>query len=236
MQGTCAFSEAKEENDGERGESVEHRQEVSKAVIQRLPRYYRNICELKAEGAQRISSRALAERMGLTASQIRQDFNCFGGFGQQGYGYNIEKLQEELGAILGLRAGRTAILLGVGNLGRALLNNFNFSASGFELLCAFDASPELIGRSFGGYEVRDAKELERYIDELQPDVAVLTIPRGNAPTIARSLVERGIRGLWNFTGEDLHLEGLGVPVENVHLSDSLMTLCQLVGMAEENED
>lgn len=236
MQGTCAFSEAKEENDGERGESVEHRQEVSKAVIQRLPRYYRNICELKAEGAQRISSRALAERMGLTASQIRQDFNCFGGFGQQGYGYNIEKLQEELGAILGLRAGRTAILLGVGNLGRALLNNFNFSASGFELLCAFDASPELIGRSFGGYEVRDAKELERYIDELHPDVAVLTIPRGNAPTIARSLVERGIRGLWNFTGEDLHLEGLGVPVENVHLSDSLMTLCQLVGMAEENED
>ena len=236
MQGTCAFSEAKEENDGERGESVEHRQEVSKAIIQRLPRYYRNICELKAEGAQRISSRALAERMGLTASQIRQDFNCFGGFGQQGYGYNIEKLQEELGAILGLRAGRTAILLGVGNLGRALLNNFNFSASGFELLCAFDASPELIGRSFGGYEVRDAKELERYIDELHPDVAVLTIPRGNAPAIARSLVERGIRGLWNFTGEDLHLEGLGVPVENVHLSDSLMTLCQLVGMAEENED
>ena len=236
MQGTCAFSEAKEENDGERGESVEHRQEVSKAVIQRLPRYYRNICELKAEGAQRISSRALAERMGLTASQIRQDFNCFGGFGQQGYGYNIEKLQEELGAILGLRAGRTAILLGVGNLGRALLNNFNFSASGFELLCAFDASPELIGRSFGGYEVRDTKELERYIDELHPDVAVLTIPRGNAPAIARSLVERGIRGLWNFTGEDLHLEGLGVPVENVHLSDSLMTLCQLVGMAEENED
>lgn len=236
MQGTCAFSEAKEENDGERGESVEHRQEVSKAVIQRLPRYYRNICELKAEGAQRISSRALAERMGLTASQIRQDFNCFGGFGQQGYGYNIEKLQEELGAILGLHAGRTAILLGVGNLGRALLNNFNFSASGFELLCAFDASPELIGRSFGGYEVRDAKELERYIDELHPDVAVLTIPRGNAPAIARSLVERGIRGLWNFTGEDLHLEGLGVPVENVHLSDSLMTLCQLVGMAEENED
>ena len=215
---------------------MEHRQEVSKAVIQRLPRYYRNICELKAEGAQRISSRALAERMGLTASQIRQDFNCFGGFGQQGYGYNIEKLQEELGAILGLRAGRTAILLGAGNLGRALLNNFNFSASGFELLCAFDASPELIGRSFGGYEVRDAKELDHYIDELHPDVAVLTIPRGNEPAIARSLVERGIRGLWNFTGEDLHLEGLGVPVENVHLSDSLMTLCQLVGMAEENED
>lgn len=215
---------------------MEHRQEVSKAVIQRLPRYYRNICELKAEGAQRISSRALAERMGLTASQIRQDFNCFGGFGQQGYGYNIEKLQEELGAILGLRAGRTAILLGVGNLGRALLNNFNFSASGFELLCAFDANPDLIGRSFGGHEVKAAGELDAYIAEYHPDVAVLTIPRGNAPAIARDLVERGIRGLWNFTGEDLHLEGLGVPVENVHLSDSLMTLCQLVGMAEESDN
>ena len=139
MQGTCAFSEAKEENNGERGETVEHRQEVSKAVIQRLPRYYRNICELKAEGAQRISSRALAERMGLTASQIRQDFNCFGGFGQQGYGNKIAKLQEELGAILGLRAGRTAILLGAGNLGRALLNNFNFSASG--LSCCVHSTP-----------------------------------------------------------------------------------------------
>ena len=215
---------------------MEHRQEVSKAVIQRLPRYYRNICELKAEGAQRISSRALAERMGLTASQIRQDFNCFGGFGQQGYGYNIEKLQEELGAILGLRAGRTAILLGVGNLGRALLNNFNFSASGFELLCAFDANPDLIGRSFGGHAVKAAGELDAYIAEHHPDVAVLTIPRGNAPAIARDLVERGVRGLWNFTGEDLHLEGLGVPVENVHLSDSLMTLCQLVGMAEESDN
>ena len=114
---------------------MEHKQEVSKAVIQRLPRYYRNICELKAEGEQRISSKALAERMGLTASQIRQDFNCFGGFGQQGYGYNIDKLQEELGAIMGLRTGRTAILLGAGNLGRALLNNFNFSASAAIELC-----------------------------------------------------------------------------------------------------
>lgn len=121
-------------------------------------------------------------------------------------------------------------------LGRALLNNFNFSASGFELLCAFDANPDLIGRSFGGHEVKAAGELDAYIAEHHPDVAVLTIPRGNAPAIARDLVERGVRGLWNFTGEDLHLEGLGVPVENVHLSDSLMTLCQLVGMAEESDN
>ena len=160
---------------------MERKQEVSKAVIQRLPRYYRNICELKAEGEQRISSKALAERMGLTASQIRQDFNCFGGFGQQGYGYNIDKLQEELGAIMGLRTGRTAILLGAGNLGRALLNNFNFSASGFELLCAFDANPQLIGQRFGGHEVRSADTLAEFIERNKPDVAVLTIPRGDAP-------------------------------------------------------
>ena len=212
---------------------MERKQEVSKAVIQRLPRYYRNICELKAEGVQRISSRALAECMGLTASQIRQDFNCFGGFGQQGYGYNIDKLMEELGAILGLRAGRTAILIGAGNLGRALLNNFDFSASGFKLLCAFDANPELKGKAFGGYSVRSSDDLPSFIAAHQPDVAVLTIPRKNAPDIARELVDQGIRGLWNFTGEDLHLGGLGVPVENVHLSDSLMTLCHLVSATEE---
>ncbi len=213
---------------------MERKQEVSKAVIQRLPRYYRNICELKAEGVQRISSRALAERMGLTASQIRQDFNCFGGFGQQGYGYNVDKLLDELGAILGLHAGRTAILIGAGNLGRALLNNFDFAASGFELLCAFDANPELTGQRFGGFEVRHSDTLSAFLEERKPDVAVLTIPRGNAPALARKLVERGIRGLWNFTGEDLHLEGLGVPVENVHLSDSMMTLCHLVGTREDS--
>ena len=214
---------------------MERKQEVSKAVVQRLPRYYRNICELKAEGVQRISSRALAERMGLTASQIRQDFNCFGGFGQQGYGYNIDKLQEELGAILGLRSGRTAILIGAGNLGRALLNNFDFAASGFKLLCAIDANPDLIGKKFGGYEVRDTAALYEFMDRRKPDVAVLTIPRSHAPELAHELVDHGVRGLWNFTGEDLHLEGLGVPVENVHLSDSLMTLCHLVGMEDDSD-
>ena len=162
---------------------MERKQEVSKAVIQRLPRYYRNICELKAEGVQRISSRSLAERMGLTASQIRQDFNCFGGFGQQGYGYNI--------------------------------------------------NPELKGRAFGGYSVRSSDDLPSFIAAHKPDVAVLTIPRSNAPEIAQQVVSQGVRGLWNFTGEDLHLGGLGVPVENVHLSDSLMTLCHLVSTIEE---
>ena len=212
------------------------KRKISDAVVRRLPRYYRYLDDLHSKGIVRISSSLLGERMGITASQIRQDLSCFGEFGQQGYGYNIEKLQEELGAILGLRAGRTAILLGAGNLGRALLNNFNFSASGFELLCAFDANPQLIGQRFGGHEVRSADTLAEFIECNKPDVAVLTIPRGDAPRIARGLVERGIRGLWNFTGEDLHLEGLGVPVENVHLSDSLMTLCHLVGAADEKRE
>ena len=205
----------------------EHRR-VSGAVIRRLPGYYRYLGKLERAGAQRISSQELGEQMGLTASQIRQDINCFGGFGQQGYGYNVDKLLEELGSILGLHAGRTAILLGAGNLGRALLNNFDFSASGFRLLCAFDANPELTGKKFGGYEVRHSDTLHEFLDQHKPDVVVLTIPRGNAPEIARDLVDHGVRGLWNFTGEDLHLEGLGVPVENVHLSDSMMTLCHLV--------
>ena len=117
-----------------------------------------------------------------------------------------------------------------------MLNNVNLSASGFELLCAFDANPQLIGQRFGGHEVRSANTLAEFIECNKPDVAVLTIPRGDAPRIARGLVERGIRGLWNFTGEDLHLEGLGVPVENVHLSDSLMTLCHLVGAADEKRE
>ena len=212
------------------------KQKVSDAVIHRLPRYYRYLDELHNKGVVRISSNSLGQKMDITASQIRQDLSCFGEFGQQGYGYNIDKLQEELGAIMGLRTGRTAILLGAGNLGRALLNNFNFSASGFELLCAFDANPQLIGQRFGGHEVRSADTLAEFIECNKPDVAVLTIPRGDAPRIARGLVERGIRGLWNFTGEDLHLEGLGVPVENVHLSDSLMTLCHLVGAADEKRE
>lgn len=214
---------------------MERKHEVSKAVVQRLPRYYRNICELKEEGIQRISSRALAERMGLTASQIRQDFNCFGGFGQQGYGYNVDKLCDELTAILGLHAERTAILLGVGNLGRALLNNFDFSASGFQLLAAFDTNPDVFGRTVGGHMVLDSANVYDFVRHHKPDAAILTLPRSAAPQAAQQLVACGIGGLWNFTGEDLHLGGLGVPVENVHLSDSLMTLCHWVGQRKANE-
>lgn len=214
---------------------MERKHEVSKAVVQRLPRYYRNLCELKEEGIQRISSSALAERMGLTASQIRQDFNCFGGFGQQGYGYNVDKLCDELIAILGLHDQRTAILLGVGNLGHALLNNFDFAASGFHLLAAFDTNPTVCGRTVGGHTVLDGADVYDFVQQNKPDIAVLTLPRNVAPHAAQQLVACGIGGLWNFTGEDLHLGGLGVPVENVHLSDSLMTLCHWVGQQRRDQ-
>ena len=211
---------------------MEKKQKVSRAVIQRLPRYYRYISTLRANGEQRVSSRKLAETLGLTASQIRQDFNCFGGFGQQGYGYNIEKLCEGLEEILGLNRRHTAVLVGVGNLGRALLKNFNFEASGFKLLCAFDTDKMVVGHEFDVATVRDVSELFPYVSEHKPDIAVLTVPHGVAPELARGLVEHGVRGLWNFTGEDLHLGNLGVPVENVHFSDNLMTLCYQVNQAE----
>lgn len=204
------------------------KKEISRAVILRMPRYYRHICELEQEGLNRISSRVLAERMGLTASQIRQDFNCFGGFGQQGYGYNVEKLKEELAEILGLKRDRTAVLVGVGNIGRALIKNFRFGASGFRLVFAFDTDKTIVGTEPGNVRVRDSAELYDYVSVHKPDIAVLTVPHGLAPEMATELVKRGIKGIWNFTGEDLHVEDLGVPVENVHFSDSLMTLCYQV--------
>ncbi len=203
---------------------MEKKQKVSRAVIHRIPRYYRYVSTLRANGVQRISSRSLAESMGLTASQIRQDFNCFGGFGQQGYGYNVEKLYEGLGEILGINRQRKAILVGAGNLGKALIKNFDFKASGFDLVCAFDANEKVIGTELGGVKICDTANLYSYVNENKPDIAVLTVPYSVASEIARNLVEHGIKGLWNFTGGDLHLEGKLVPVENVHFSDSVMIL------------
>lgn len=211
------------------------KKDISRAVIQRMPRYYRYIKQLREQGIQRISSRALAETMGLTASQIRQDFNCFGGFGQQGYGYNIERLKEELEQILGVQRNHTAVLVGVGNIGRALIKNFRFANSGFELLCAFDVDKTIIGTKLGKVTVRDSAELCDYVSLHKPDIAVLTVPHGLAQAMSHELVTRGIRGLWNFTGEDLHVEGLGVPVENVHFSDSLMTLCYRVAQNDNGQ-
>ena len=203
---------------------MERKQEVSKAVIQRLPRYYRNICELKAEGEQRISSKALAERMGLTASQIRQDFNCFGGFGQQGYGYNVKYLYEEIGKILGLNERHNIIVMGAGNLGQALTNYVKFEKLGFVIIGLFDVNPALDGVTVRGIKIRMLDELESFCEENQVDIAALTMPKEKADAIANRLVGLGIRAIWNFAHVDLELIDKNVVVENVHLSDSLMQL------------
>ncbi len=198
------------------------------AVIRRMPRYFRYVDELYQNGTARISSGALAAKMGLTASQVRQDFNCFGGFGQQGYGYNVENLRASIREILKLDNSHKAVLLGAGNLGRALMTNFNFAQSGFALTAAFDIKPELEGAQVAGVPVMAMSRLERYVAEENPDIAILTLPRHAAKEAADNLCRWGIRGIWNFTGVDLHLDGVAIPVENVHFSESLMTLSYLI--------
>ncbi len=198
------------------------------AVIRRMPRYFRYVDELYQNGTARISSGALAAKMGLTASQVRQDFNCFGGFGQQGYGYNVENLRASIREILKLDNSHKAVLLGAGNLGRALMTNFNFAQSGFALTAAFDIKPELEGAQVAGVPVMAMSRLERYVAEENPDIAILTLPRHAAKEAADNLCRWGIRGIWNVTGVDLHLDGVAIPVENVHFSESLMTLSYLI--------
>lgn len=197
--------------------------EISQAVIGRLPRYFRYLGELKDEGVERISSQDLSELMKVTASQIRQDFNNFGGFGQQGYGYNVEYLYSEIGKILGLDKQHNFIIIGAGNLGRALGNYMNFEKRGFIFRGMFDQNPELIGRDVRGIRVMPMEEMERFVQENDIDIAVLTIPKASALEIAEKLVANGIRAIWNFAHVDLNVPE-GIQVENVHLSDSLMKL------------
>lgn len=197
---------------------------ISDSVIKRLPRYYRFLGELKAAGLTRISSRELSERMGLTASQIRQDLNCFGGFGQQGYGYNIELLQTEIGHILGLDKPKTAILIGIGNLGRAVTMHINFETKGFKLIGLFDSKESLVGQVIKDLPIRNTTTIDEFCRENLPDAAILCIPKNAAMAIADQLVGLGIKGFWNFSHYDLALKYPGVKVENVHFGDSLMTL------------
>lgn len=197
---------------------------ISDSVIKRLPRYYRFLGELKAAGMTRISSRELSERMGLTASQIRQDLNCFGGFGQQGYGYNIELLQSEIGHILGLDKPKTAILIGIGNLGRAITMHINFETKGFKLIGLFDSKESLVGQVIKDLPIRSTATIDEFCRENLPDAAILCIPKNAAMSIADQLVGLGIKGFWNFSHYDLALKYPGVKVENVHFGDSLMTL------------
>ncbi|MCI8433239.1 MAG: redox-sensing transcriptional repressor Rex [Lachnospiraceae bacterium] len=197
--------------------------DISQAVIGRLPRYFRYLGELKDEGVERISSQDLSELMKVTASQIRQDFNNFGGFGQQGYGYNVEYLYNEIGKILGLDQQHNFIIVGAGNLGRALGNYMNFERRGFIFKGMFDQNPELVGRDVRGVRVLPMESLEHFIREHEIEIAVLTIPKTSAEDVAEQLVKYGIKGIWNFAHVDLNVPE-GVQVENVHLSDSLMKL------------
>ena len=208
--------------DGEEGH-VENK-EISQAVVSRLPRYFRYLGELKDEGIERISSQELSDIMHVTASQIRQDFNNFGGFGQQGYGYNVKYLHEEIGKILGLDQRHNIIVIGAGNLGQALANYSKFEKFGFVIIGLFDVNPELEGEEVRGIRVRMLDELEDFCAKNRVDIAALTMPKQRADAIANRLVDNGIHAIWNFAHVDLELLNKDVVVESVHLSDSLMQL------------
>ena len=200
------------------------KQKVSDAVIHRLPRYYRYLDDLYNKGVVRISSNSLGSKMDITASQIRQDLSCFGEFGQQGYGYNVAELRSEIGHILGIDKGHRFIIIGVGHLGHALLQNFDFEKVGFHVDTAFDISPDLVGTRIHDVTIRSMDELERYVAENQPNVAVLTVPQHVAQPMASRLIDLGIKGFWNFTNVELSTDVPDVFFEDVHFVDTLLTL------------
>lgn len=210
------------------------KQRISDAVVRRLPRYYRYLDELHSRGVERISSNTLGKRMGITASQIRQDLSCFGEFGQQGYGYNITELRSEVGHILGVDKRQRLIIIGAGHLGHALMQNFDFAQGGFLLDTAFDLSPDLIGTSINGVRIRSVDELDTYFELCRPSVAVLTVPKSSAQDTAGRLARLGIRGIWNFTNVELSVDE-DVFVENVHFADSLLTLSYRISKRNNTE-
>ena len=198
--------------------------EISQAVIRRMPRYYRYLGELLDEGVERISSNELSARMKVTASQIRQDLNNFGGFGQQGYGYNVQFLYEEIGKIMGLNEQHNIIIIGAGNLGQALANYVKFEKLGFVIVGLFDVNPELCGKSIRGNKIEMIDKLEEFVKTHKVDIATLTMPKEKADAVANQLVSLGVHAIWNFAHVDLEVLDENVVVENVHLSDSLMQL------------
>ncbi len=198
---------------------------VSPAVIKRLPRYYRYLRELLQNDILRISSGELSKMMHVTASQIRQDLNCFGGFGQQGYGYNVKYLYGKIGEILGVTQNFTAVIIGAGNLGSALAASPIFERRGVRLTALFDNNPAVIGKEICGYTVKPVSELEDYVAQNNVNIAVLTLTKNAVRETAERLAELGIKGLWNFASTEIDLAHKGVVVQNVHMGDSLMTLC-----------
>lgn len=198
--------------------------EISQAVIRRMPRYYRYLGDLLDEGVERVSSNELSNLMNVTASQIRQDLNNFGGFGQQGYGYNVRFLYEEIGKILGLDQTYNIVIIGAGNLGQAIANYMRFDKLGFKTIALFDVNPEVVGKEVRGIKVHSLDELEAFCKKNKVDIAALTMPKQTAADTANRLVDLGVYAIWNFAHVDLDVTDDRVVVENVHLSDSLMQL------------
>ncbi len=196
---------------------------ISLAVIKRLPRYYRYLGDLLENGITRISSKDLSRRMNVTASQIRQDLNNFGCFGQQGYGYNVELLHAEIKKILGIDKQYNLVIIGAGNIGQALVNYMNFEKRGFNFIAMFDVNPRLIGMTIRGVEIYDIDTLEDFLKTHDVDIVVLTLPKNNAVKVSKVIIECGIKGIWNFSHVDLKTPP-DVVVENIHLTDSMMTL------------
>lgn len=200
---------------------------ISMAVIRRLPKYYRYLGDLLSKDIQRISSKELSDIIGFTASQIRQDLNNFGGFGQQGYGYNIEDLHNEIGKILGLDRSYSAVLVGAGNLGQAIANYTGFRNAGFKIKALFDANPKVIGLKIRDFEILDSDLMEDYIKENNIEIGILCVPKNGAQQLADRLVNAGVKGIWNFAPVDLDV-AQDVIVENVNLTESLFTLSYLM--------
>ncbi len=198
---------------------------VSPAVIRRLPRYHRYLGELLRKDILRVSSGELADMMGVTASQIRQDLNCFGGFGQQGYGYNVRYLHDKIGELLGMNEGYRAVIVGAGNLGRAIVSSHMFERRGVTRLALFDVDKKLIGSSVSDVPIYDARELSAFCEENRVEIGVVTTPKEAAMSVIKSLIAAGVRGIWNFSNTEIRSPDPCVSVENIHLGDSLMKLC-----------
>lgn len=208
---------------------------ISKAVVSRLPRYYRYLDELRQQKIERISSKELSRLMNVTASQIRQDLNNFGGFGQQGYGYNVQYLYDEIGKLLGLDISHKMVIVGAGNLGQAIANYGNFKNRGFEITALFDKNPDLIGKKTSNGEIMDIANLYDYVKENSVEIVALTLPKEPARKIAERLVECGVKAFWNFAHTDLSFSG-DIIVENVHLSESLMKLTYRISEKNEKQE
>jgi redox-sensing transcriptional repressor len=213
---------------------MEKKKNISMAVIKRLPKYHRYLKELMKNDVDRISSKELGEKIGFTASQIRQDLNCFGDFGQQGYGYNVRELTNQIGLILGIDKRYKAVIVGAGNIGQAIAN-YKFNKLGFEYIAIFDANPKLIGMTMQDVEIRDIDTLKEYLKDNKVDIGCICVPKLNAQKVADNLIGGGVKGIWNFAPVDLIVPG-DVTVENVHLSESLLTLIYLLHNKQEETE